>query len=87
MIAWTSKQKSKIYYKPAIFFIEVSVPSQESEWSCMFAAILPLSTIFLLDFGTVLTVWYILFYIFSTMTYDGGNLSIPIHIKQNPYKN
>ena len=39
-------------------FIEVPVPSQESEWSCisvLMLAILPLSTIFLLDFRIVPT--------------------------------
>jgi hypothetical protein len=42
-------------------FTEVFVPSQESEKSCICVlevSILPLSTIFLLDFGTVPTVWY-----------------------------
>ena len=47
--------------------IEVSVPNQESERSCMCVldvmyvcvrvSILPLSTIFLFDFGIVYTVW------------------------------
>ena len=42
-------------------FIEVSVPSQESELSCVCVlgvSILPLSTIFLFDFGTVPTMWF-----------------------------
>ena len=44
-------------------FIEVPVPSRESEWSyitiCVLGvSILPLSVIFLLNFGTVSTVWY-----------------------------
>jgi len=41
---------------PSLFLIEMPVPSQESEWSCicvLVALILPLSTIFLLDYGTV----------------------------------
>ena len=48
------------------FFTEVPAPSQESEWSCICVlgvSILPLSTIFLLDFRTVLTVWYFLLFI------------------------
>ena len=42
----------------------LEVSSQESERSCICVlevSILPLSTIFLLDFGAVLTVWYVLF--------------------------
>ena len=42
-------------------FIEVSVPSQQSKQSCICVlgvSILPVSTICLLDFGTVPTVWY-----------------------------
>jgi hypothetical protein len=36
------------------------VPSLENEWSCMlWVSIMPLSTILLLDFGTVLIVWYL----------------------------
>ena len=37
-------------------FIKVTVPSQESEWSCicvLVVSILPLSTILILHFGTV----------------------------------
>jgi len=46
-------------------FIEVSVPSQESERSCIVRSIdlAYVSTIFLLDFGNVVTVWYFLLYI------------------------
>ena len=46
------------------FRLEMPVPSQESEWPCncvlrgIPVSILPLSTIFLLDFGTDPTVWY-----------------------------
>ena len=46
-------------------FIEMSIPSQASEWSCICVlriSILPLSLIFLLDFGTVPTVWYFIFH-------------------------
>ena len=46
-------------------FIEVSVPSQESERSCifvLFVSILPLSTMFLFDFGVAPTVFFFLFY-------------------------
>ena len=42
-------------------FIEVPVPSQESERSCICVSevlIVPLSTILIFDFGTVLIVWY-----------------------------
>jgi len=50
-------------------YIELPVPSQESEQSsiCVLrVSILPLSMIFLLDFWTVPTVWYFLFfYIFE----------------------
>ena len=45
-------------------FIEVSVPSQESERSCICVlgvSILLLSMIFILDFGLVATVWYFSF--------------------------
>ena len=44
-------------------FIEVPVLSQESERSCIYVlgiSNLPISTIFLLNFGTVPTVWYFL---------------------------
>ena len=40
-------------------FIEVSVPSQEGDWSCIYVvgvSILPFSMIFRLNFRTVLTV-------------------------------
>jgi hypothetical protein len=46
-------------------FIEMPVPSQESERSCnclLGVSVVPLSTIFLLEFGTVPTVWY--FFVF-----------------------
>jgi len=40
-------------------FIEVPVPSQESKRSCIFGyRFLPLSTIVLLDFGIIPTIWY-----------------------------
>jgi hypothetical protein len=45
-------------------FIEVPLPRQESELSCICVlgvSILPLSTIFPLHFGAVSTVWYFLF--------------------------
>jgi len=51
-------------------FIEVTVPSQESEWSCicvLVVSILPLSTILILHFGTVPIVWY--FFCFSFYFY------------------
>ena len=47
-------------------FIEVYVPGQENERSCirvLGVSIFPLSTIFLLDFATVRTVWDYLFFI------------------------
>jgi len=51
-------------------FIEVPVPSQESERSYMYIcvlglSILPLSMIIRLDFGTVPTVWYFFFQFIS----------------------
>jgi len=53
-------------------FIEVPVPSQESERSCICVlgvSILPLSTILLLDFRTVPTVLYFLLFILSRQEY------------------
>ena len=47
-------------------FIEMSVPSQESERSCICvlgATILSFSTILVFDFGIVPTVWYFLFFV------------------------
>ena len=49
-------------------FIEVPVPSQESEQSCICVLgeyILPHVAIVLLDFGTVPSAWYIVFFIWS----------------------
>ena len=55
-------------------FIEVSVPSQESEWSyiCVLrVSILPLSTIVLLGCGTVPTaVFFVLFLVLSKLSDD-----------------
>ena len=48
-----------------IVFIEVPIPRQERERFCI-CAILPLFTIFLLDIGTVPTVWYYSFFMLST---------------------
>ena len=45
-------------------FIEVPVSSQESEQSCTCVSILSLSTLFLLDFKTVPTVWIFLVFHF-----------------------
>ena len=47
-------------------FIEVPVPSQDGERLCfcvLGGSILPFSTIFLLDFANVSTVWYLVFFI------------------------
>jgi hypothetical protein len=47
-------------------FIEMPVPSQKSERSCICVlglSILPLSTFLIFDFGSVPTVWYFLFFI------------------------
>ena len=41
-------------------FIKVPLPSQESDRSCICVLDLPLFTFFLLDYGTVLTLWYLL---------------------------
>jgi hypothetical protein len=49
-------------------FVKVRLPSKGSVWSyiCVLgASLLPLSTIFLLNYGTVPTVWYALFFISS----------------------
>ena len=46
-------------------FIEVSVPSQESDWSCIYVvgvSILPFSMIFRFNFRTVLTVGSLFFH-------------------------
>ena len=46
-------------------FFKVPVPRKKIEWSCscvLGVSILPLSTIFLWDFGNVPTVWYFLFF-------------------------
>ena len=56
--------KCTLYFTTKNFiwlFIEVPVPSTESERSYIFVlevSMLPLSTILILDFGTVPTVWY-----------------------------
>ena len=48
------------------FFIEMHVPNRESEWLCICVFkdvdFIFISTIFLLDFGTVPTVWCFLFF-------------------------
>ena len=47
-------------------YIEVPVPSQESELSCICVvgvSLLPLPMIYLLDFGTVPTVWHLVVFI------------------------
>ena len=41
-------------------FIKVPLPSQESDSSYICVLDLPLFTFFLLDYGTVLTLWYLL---------------------------
>jgi hypothetical protein len=51
------------FIKPAEpnFYLEVYLPNQKREWECNFVlgmSILHLSTIFLVDFGTVPTAWY-----------------------------
>ena len=55
-------------------FIEVPVPRQECERACictLWVSILPLSTILILDFGTVPTVWYYLvFHFIRTIEYS-----------------
>ena len=59
-LAWEVLAHKTILAPPS--FIEVPVPSQESEWSCICVLgvlILSLPTIFLLTFGTVSTVWYL----------------------------
>ena len=63
------KIKKPVYKASSIppLFIEVPVPSQESERSCNFMfglSILPLFTTFLLEYGSVLTVWYFFYFNF-----------------------
>ena len=57
------------------FIIEVPVPSQESERSCICVSILPFYSIFQMDFGTVPTVWYffpiVLLFILGTIAIVG----------------
>ena len=54
---------SYTYFNPPCF-IEVLVPSQKSDRPCVCVlgvSILPLSTIFLYDFGALFTAWYFFF--------------------------
>jgi len=56
---------NKISLTPPLF-IEIPVPSQECDQSCIVVlglSILHISTSFLLDCGTVLSLWYFLFFI------------------------
>jgi hypothetical protein len=61
-------KKEGLGYKSSLtppLLIEMTVPSQEIEQSCICVlgvSILFLSTIFLLHFRTVTTVWYFLFF-------------------------
>ena len=57
--------------------IEVPVPNQENEWSCIF---LPFSTILIFDIGIIPTVWYFCFsfdHKKSLKIPKGGNQKIP----------
>ena len=59
VLMWTHK----ISINPPLF-IEVPVPSQESEWPCICVleeSIVTVSVVFLLHFGIVTTVWFIFF--------------------------
>ena len=56
------------------FFMKVSVPSQESEWTCI-CAFAFVSTKFLLNVGTLLAMWNILHFIFSRTTKFGHTLN------------
>jgi len=70
--------KVRKIYKQTIFHtvnkimnLDLPVPSQESEWSCICVSgvsILPLSTILTFDFGVVPTVWYFCVFQFVTST-------------------
>jgi len=65
-LAWEVLAHKTILAPPS--FIEVPVPSQESEWSCICVLgvlILALPTIFLLTFGTVSTVWYLFVFLLT----------------------
>ena len=55
------------FIKPAEpnFYLEVYLPNQKREWECNFVlgmSIFNLSTICLVDVGTVATAWYFLFF-------------------------
>jgi hypothetical protein len=65
----------KIEHKRRRFWIEVPLPSQENDRSCICVLrvwVLSLSTTFLLYFGTVPTVWYF-FPIFLLPKQNNGN--------------
>ena len=53
-------------------FIKVSVPSEESVRSCskeLEASLLPISTIFLLDFGNISRVWHFIAFHFIQLSW------------------
>jgi hypothetical protein len=67
LLFYSSSPRGKVWAHKAsltpLLFIEVSVPSQISQRSCICVlevSILPLSTILIFDFGIVPTVWYLL---------------------------
>ena len=70
---WIVLLQTSVWYKISLntsltppLSIEVPIPSQGSSWSCICVlriSTLPVSTTVVLDFGTVLKVWYFLLYI------------------------
>ena len=77
--AWAHKTSKHSHIKS-----ETPVSSQDNERSCILRiSILPLSTIFLLEFGTVSTMFYFCFFIllltlrFTVWVFYGLNIVIP----------
>ena len=67
-------------------FIEVSVPSQESERSCicvLVVSILSLSSILFLNFGTVPTVWHFFFSLYLHSDRQNDSRSNKTNGKEN----
>jgi hypothetical protein len=58
------------YSLTPLLFIEVPVPSQKSEWSCISVlglSFLPLYTVLIFDFAIVLTMWYYFSFYYTIM--------------------
>ena len=93
---WIVLLRTSVWYKISLntsltppLSIEVPIPSQGSSWSCICVlriSTLPVSTTVVLDFGTVLKVWYFLLYICSfngssccTRTIDNNKTHLLAH--------